>query len=208
MGRHKRIEDDELLAKVREIVVREGITVSSRKIAKEIGISDSVLFQRFGSKEELLFAAMTPPAPDLSTLFAKDREGHAREHLEESTLGLMEYFRKLVPVLMPMASHPSFRYESFRKRNPNSPLEKLIVELMKVWEEKRQKGEIDRPEVGTLVLGLLGVTCGLTMFEWIGAHGGASFGEGTVRDFARLLWEGLAPASQREPPRRRRGARS
>lgn len=28
----------------------------------------SVLFQRFGSKEELVFAAMTPPAPDMAAL--------------------------------------------------------------------------------------------------------------------------------------------
>ena len=43
------IDNIALLARVREIVVREGISVSSREIAKEIGISGSVLFQRFGS---------------------------------------------------------------------------------------------------------------------------------------------------------------
>ncbi len=63
MGRHKIIEDDELLAKARDIFVKEGINVSTRKIAEEIGISSSVLFQRFKSKEELFFAAMTPRLP-------------------------------------------------------------------------------------------------------------------------------------------------
>ena len=61
MGRHKLIEDDDLLAKARAIFVREGTHVTSRALAKEIGVSTAVLFQRFGSKVELFFAAMTPP---------------------------------------------------------------------------------------------------------------------------------------------------
>ncbi|HMA91902.1 MAG TPA: helix-turn-helix domain-containing protein [Polyangiaceae bacterium] len=204
MGRHKLIEDDQLLARAREIFVREGINVSGRRIAKEIGVSDSVLFQRFGSMENLLFAAMSPPAPDLSTLLQNDApRGHVYAHLEQCAVGLFEYFRKLVPVLVPLATHPSFRFDDFRKRHPNSPLEKLTAELMTVWEKKRKIGEIDCPDVGSLILELMAVAYGLAMFEWIGVHDGG-FSQSTVRELARVLWRGIAPADQREPQRRAR----
>lgn len=199
MGRHKLIEDDLLLAKVREIVVTEGITVSSRKIADTIGISSSVLFQRFGSKTELLFAAMTPLAPDMSAILGSDlREGHVLAQLEGIAWELLEYFRKLIPVLMPLATDPSFDFDTFRKRHPNSPLERLTIELMRVFEEKRQKGEIDCPDVGPIVSTLVSVAYGFAMFERIGVHTGA-FTKATVRDLTRLIWRGIAPAGQREP---------
>ncbi len=200
MGRRKLIEDDQLLAKAREIFVREGINVSSRKIAKEIGVSNSVLFQRFGSMENLLFAAMTPPAPDVHALLEQDSDGgHASAHLERMAEGLLRYFREFVPVLAPLATHPSFDIEAFWERHPDSPLQKLMAELTVVLEQKRQKGEIDCLDVGTVVLNLMAVAYSLAMFERIGAHKG-EFSQSTVGDLARLLWRGLAPAGQRERP--------
>jgi AcrR family transcriptional regulator len=197
VGRRKLIEDDQLLGRVREIFVREGINVSSRTIAKEIGISSSVLFQRFGSKVELLFAAMTPPAPDISTLLEQEAPGgRALDHLERISWGLLEYFRKLVPVLLPLATDPSFNFEAFRRRYPNSTLEKLMVELMTVLEGKRRKSEIDCPDAGAVGANLVAVAFSLAMFERIGVHDGP-FSQDTVRDIARLLWRGIAPADQR-----------
>lgn len=192
MGRRKLLEDDELLARAREIFLRDGIAVSSRKVADQIGVSDSVLFQRFGSKEELVFAAMTPPAPDMSVLFGEKSSGDALRDLQQSGLGLLEYFRQLVPILAPLSTHPAFSFDAFRKRHPNSPLEKLTVELMAVWEEKRRTGLIECPDVGPLVLHLLAVAYGLAMFEWLGVHE-SNFSENTVRDLIQLLWRGIAP---------------
>ncbi len=200
MGRHKLIEDGELLAKVRDIFVRDGINVSSRTIAKEIGISSSVLFQRFGSKVELLFAAMTPPAPDISTLLEKDvHSGPALPHLEEIAWALLEYFRKLVPVLLPLATAPSFNFEAFRNRYPNSTLEKLTVELMTALEKKRQRGEIDCPgagAVGALGANLLAVAFSLSMFERIGVHS-EPFTQNTVKEITGVIWRGVEPRGER-----------
>ncbi|MEQ1566115.1 MAG: TetR/AcrR family transcriptional regulator [Myxococcota bacterium] len=193
MGRRKLIEDEDLLARVREIVVREGTAVSSHKIAKEIGISSSVLFQRFGSKEGLLFAAMVPPAPDLVALLgAGEAQGDTCAQLEQVLLQLITYFRQLLPVMLPLAGDPAFDFEAFHRAHPGSPLGTLMQELMATWEHKRLAGEIDCPAVGPLVLGLLAIAHSLVMFERVGAHGGA-FDSGTVRELAQLLWRGLAP---------------
>lgn len=200
MGRHKRIEDEVLLARVREIVVREGISVSSRELAQEIGISSSVLFQRFGSKEELLFAALIPPAPSIASLVGNsEHHGDALAHLEQIVWEMFVYFRTFVPVLMPLASHSSFQYESFRQRHPDSPVDRLVLDLLKVLEEKRLKGEIDCPDVGSVAFNLMAVAHSLAMFEHIGVHDG-QFSEGMVRQLTRALWRGLAPAGRCEPP--------
>lgn len=196
MGRRKLLEDDELLARAREIFLREGLAISSRRLAEQIGVSDSVLFQRFGSKEELVFAAMTPPAPDMSALFAQASSGNTLSDLQRSGLGLLDYFRQLVPILAPLSTHPAFSFDAFRKRHPNSPLEKLTVELMTVWEEKRQNGSIDCPNVGPLVLHLLAVAYGLAMFEWLGVHE-SNFSEETVRELIELLWVGISPRAKK-----------
>ncbi|MFO0580583.1 MAG: TetR/AcrR family transcriptional regulator [Polyangia bacterium] len=204
MGRRKLIEDDELLARVRAVLIKEGITVSSRQIAEAVGVSSAVLFQRYGSKENLLFAAMTPPAPDMKALL---RRSGAREHglaqLQQIAVGLLDYFRQFVAVLAPLANHPSFSYESFRQRQPGSPLEQIIAELTETFEAQRQLGEIDCPDVGVLVLNLIAVAHSLAMFERMGAHHG-EFSKPLVADLARLLWSGIAPADQREPPNLRK----
>lgn len=198
MGRNKIIENKELLEKVRGIVVRDGINVSSHKIAKEIGISNAVLFQRFGSKENLLFAAMSPPAPDLDLLLGRDSCGDSDGvFLERITWGLFEYFRSLVPILVPLAITPSFRFEEFRKRYPDSPLEKLTVGLMKVLEDACQKKEIDCPDVGSVVLNLLSSTCGLALFERMGVHNG-NFNRDTIRNLSIHVFRSIAPKKRKK----------
>lgn len=195
MGRHKRIEDVELLAKAREIFLRDGVNVSTRKIAAEIGISNSVLFQRFGTKIELFFAATTPPAPDVTALLASSvEEVFSPAHLEQIALALLDYFRTLVPVMLLLSSHPSFEYEAFRQRHADSPMEKLVSDLMAAMEEQRRRGAIDCADVGPVVLNLVAVAHSLAMFEQIGVHHG-HFDEPLVRELARTLWRGIAPHS-------------
>lgn len=192
MGRRKLIEDEALLAKVREIVVREGMSVSSHKIAREIGISSAVLFQRFGSKENLLFAAMVPPAPDVEALLG-DSGQHPSVQLEQLVQGLLAYFREIVPVMLPLAGQPSFDFEAFRGAHPGSPLEVLIDELMASWEDKHRAGEIDCPDVGALIIHVVAVAHSLAMFERLGVHSG-TFQRDIAQRLARLLWRGLAPS--------------
>ncbi|GAA0736881.1 TetR/AcrR family transcriptional regulator [Dactylosporangium roseum] len=195
MGRRKIIEDGQLLAKARDIFMREGIAVGSRQIAQEIGISSSVLFQRFGSKEDLFFAAMTPPAPDLAALLTRDdADDPAEARLARIAAGLLDYFRQLAPVLAALSTHPAFHYPTFAERHPDAALETLTGELMAALTEQHHNGEIDCPDPGPVVLNLIATAYALAMFERIGVHNG-QFDHSTVDALTRVLWHGIAPAA-------------
>ena len=53
MGRTKTVDDDELLRRAREVFRQSGHTASTREVARAAGISQAVLYQRFGSKNNL-----------------------------------------------------------------------------------------------------------------------------------------------------------
>ena len=107
-------------------------------------------------------------------------------------LGALSFWREVVPVLMVLTTHSSFRYPEFAKRHPGSALESLIDAMMRIVEDQHRDGAIVCPDPGPLVLHLVATTYGLAMFERVGAHGG-EFTQGTVRDLVEVLWQGLAP---------------
>jgi len=202
MGRHKIIEDDELLARAREIFTREGDTVSTRELARQLGVSSAVLFQRFGSKEELFFAAMTPPMPDMEGLLGIERHDDDEcAKLERVAIGLVEYAREFVPMLLALGAHPSFSYEAFKQRYPDAPMERVIGRLMSVFEGKRQDGKISCPNVGPVVLNLVAIASSLAMYERFGVHDGR-FSDNEIRELARVLWHGIDPVRRDEPQER------
>ena len=69
MPRNKTITDEEILAVARSLFIKEGAKASTRTLAKMVGISEAVIFQRFGTKEDLFFAAMVPPEAQLEAIF-------------------------------------------------------------------------------------------------------------------------------------------
>ncbi len=60
MARPRSITDEAILEATRRCLLEEGANVSTTRIAESVGISQATLFQRFGTKENLLIAAVTP----------------------------------------------------------------------------------------------------------------------------------------------------
>ena len=197
MGRPKLIQDDELLAVAREAFVEKGISASTREIARRAGISEAVIYQRHRTKADLFFTAMVPPALNVEELLAARANGlGVLEHLEEIALGMMEYFRDLVPILLPLMTHPSFDFERSVEQYPDAPLNRMRRGLMEYLETQRELGNIVAGNVGSAALTLFAALHSLAIFERLGVHGGV-FDEATVRSVARSLWRGLAPTSER-----------
>jgi AcrR family transcriptional regulator len=191
MARTKTISDQELLAVARTVFVEIGFAASSKEIARRAGVSEGVLFQRFSTKEDLFFAAMIPPPVDLSALFEHSNiEGLAL--LEKITLSMVGYFQSTLPVLLPLMSHPSFRFEEFARRQPDAALVTLRRELMQFMIQQKRDGRIGTVDPGAAALVIWSIANTVAFFEQLGAHDG-KMPESIVRAAVECLWTGMKP---------------
>jgi len=200
MSRTKTISDAELLEVARGVFVESGFGASSKEIARRAGVSEGVLFQRFSTKEELFFAAMTPPLADVSRIL--NHPGTTGQPLlEKITFAMLEYFRLLMPVLIPLMSHPSFVFEEFARRQPDSPLAALRRQLMEFMIREKRAARLGPVDPGAAALVVWSTAHTIAFFERLGAHDGA-MGDAIVRASVECLWTGMKP--ERVSPRAKR----
>jgi len=196
MGRRKLIPDDELLAVAREVFVEKGFAASTREIARRAGISEAVIYQRHPTKTHLFFAAMVQPALNVEDLLAAPGSDlSVPERLEEIALGVLEYFRKVVPILLPLMTHPSFDFEEFAERHPDSSFDRMRLGLTEYLEAQRELANVATENAGAASLTLFASLHCLAILERLGVHGGR-FDDAVVRAIVRALWAGLAPHSE------------
>src|SRR5512142_548327 len=101
MTRRKTISDEELLAVARRVFREQGHTATTREVARQAGISEGVLYQRFGSKEHLFFAAMIPRKPDFEALLGPmPPEQDARAFVADVLVRLAQYFSDVIPLAL------------------------------------------------------------------------------------------------------------
>jgi AcrR family transcriptional regulator len=109
MGRQKTISDEDVLGVARALFRERGHTATTREIAQAAGISEAVLYQRFGSKDELFHAAMAPRTPDLEQLLGpKDPPEDAHVYLRTVVVRIGTYFAEVLPLVVRVMTHPSF----------------------------------------------------------------------------------------------------
>jgi AcrR family transcriptional regulator len=119
MGRHKTISDQEVLRVARDVFRAQGHTATTRAIAEAAGISEAILYQRFGSKDDLFFAAMRPGGPDLEDLLGPaDPPDDARAYLRTVVVRLGKYFAEVIPLALRVMTHPSFDPASLARAQP------------------------------------------------------------------------------------------
>lgn len=194
MGRKKTISDDDLLDAARQAFIEKGFAASTKHIAHRAGISEGVIFQRFATKDELFFAAMIPPPADLNQVLRISRST-GRALLERLVFAMIDYFRSTLPVLLPLMSHPGFRFEDFARRHPGSPMILLRRDLVDFFRKERQAGRIGAVDPGAAALLVWSTAQTIAFFERLGAHDGR-MGPEIVRSSVRALWDGFAPEKQ------------
>jgi len=174
--------------------VEEGFTASTREIARRAGVSEGLIFQRFRTKEDLFFAAMIPPSADLNRLFHHPHS-QGRTLLEKITFSMIAYFRETLPVLLPLMSHPNFRFEEFAKRHPDSPMLLLRRQLVEFLVREQRAGRLGAIDPAASALLIWSAAHSIPFFERLGAHGG-QFEPKLVRAMVRALWDGLDPRNR------------
>src|SRR5262245_4205172 len=122
MGPHKTISDDDVLRVAREVFREKGHTATTRQVADAAGISEAILYQRFGSKDDLFFAAMHPLGPDIEELLGpKEPPDDARAYLNSVVVRIGRHFAEVIPLALRVMTHPSFDRGALGRSQPGGP---------------------------------------------------------------------------------------
>ncbi len=196
MPRNKTITDEEILAVARKLFLDKGINTSTRDIAKGAGISEAVIYQRFGTKEDFFFAAMKLPKAELDAIFSiKVGEATVIENLEYMSLRIIDYFREVMPVFLTLISHPSFNMETFSEKH-SVPAMELKERLLDYLLEESKLGRVGQNKVVVAGDVLLANLHNIALYETIGTP--KTKVDSYVKETISLLWEGLSPLHGQE----------
>jgi AcrR family transcriptional regulator len=192
MSRRKTITDEEILTAARSLFLKQGAKASTRTLAQTVGISEAVIFQRFSTKEDLFFAAMVLPEAQLETIFGiQPGEKQVITNLESISLQIVSYFREVMPIFLPLISHPSFDMATFLKRH-TMPGMQIVNRLTEYLNVEAELGRIQGENVSATAAILLSHLHNLVLSENIGSHQPIDT-DSAITEAIAALWKGLAP---------------
>jgi AcrR family transcriptional regulator len=198
MGRPKEVTDQEILAAARRCLLERGAAVSAQDIGRELGVSHTTLFNRFGSKEALMIAALGPPehVPWVASLEAGPDERPVRQQLVEHAKVMSAYFGELqagLALLRAAGVAPGKVYG--RHKGDPPPLQ--AFRALTGWLRRAQKqGRLARCDVDTLAATILGALHGWAFTARVcGQSTAPAAGERHVERFIELLWKGIGTGS-------------
>ncbi len=192
MARPRRISNEELLAAARKLVLERGLQITTRTLATEMGVSEGVIFQRFGSKEGLIRAALSPPHINANQLVSEGSTGRdGREVLENIGVAIFRAFRQLLPFYVPLITHTESDSErSWISRG--SPFQLFVDALEQHLKAERHAGRISTESPHTSSYLIVSALHNAALFETI-AGPSTGINEGSARDLIGIVWIGLQP---------------
>ena len=157
MGRTPQTSDRAILDEARRTFIELGPNVSTTVIAGRLGVSQATLFKRFPTKEELLIAALSPPADVPWIAFAKKGpdKRDIRTQLTEIAEHVLSYFKEMLPCMMVLMASGISEEEIFKQFDMPPPVK---VELtMTAWfQSAMDRDLIRKTDAETLAVAFLG----------------------------------------------------
>jgi len=189
MGRQKTISDDEVLRIARDLFRARGHTATTREIAEAAGVSEAVLYQRFGSKDELFFAAMHPRGPDIEALLGPPEPAEdAHAYVRTVVVRMGRYFAEVIPLALRVMTHPSFDHALLARMPPGAP--PGVQEAL----AQRLAGFARRKQIGTASLAAARILVSLA-HDWalggVFRHANPAQRERQLKEMVDVVWEGL-----------------
>jgi AcrR family transcriptional regulator len=200
MGRNKTIEDVEVLAVARRVFQEIGHAAPTRDIADAAGISQAVLFQRFGSKDELFFRSMTPDPPDLEALFGSYPPKDAFEDFIAIGERLAAYLRGFMPTFLKVIAFPGVDSERLRKWHSQLPFLPIVDTLAERFRQMGRDGLVNDGNPHATAVAFITTIHSMVLFEILTTHHDRKQRQASFRNVLQVLWRGLEP---RPRPRKR-----
>jgi AcrR family transcriptional regulator len=194
MGRPKEIADADILIAARRRFLEHGTAVSAQDIAADLGVSHTTLFNRFGSKEALMIAALGPPeeVPWIAALDAGPDDRPIRVQLVEHAKVISVYFQDLQAGLAVLRAAGVAPGKAYRNRSGEASPVRAFRALTGWLQRAQKKGRLAKCDVETLASTLLAALHGWAFTARVcGEPTSASAGDRYVERFVDLLWTGV-----------------
>lgn len=195
MVRRRNVSDEELLNVANQCFIEHGPGVSTTVIADEAGVSQATLFKRFGTKQELMMAALAPKiAPALlAQITAGPLDGPIYDQLLELGLTMNGLFDQMLPRVMMLWASGTDPKEFF----PDPELAPPVLArkaLARFFATAQSEGRMGGGDPEALAMGFIGGIKELTfqkhMLRQVETLVDA---EVYVRTFVDAVWSGCAP---------------
>ncbi|MEM6732207.1 MAG: helix-turn-helix domain-containing protein [Myxococcota bacterium] len=196
MPRPRTISDEDILVVARRCFAEHGHSVPTRTISKEVGISQAVLYQRFGGKKQMFLRAMMPPPPDIDELLKRPDGLSAREYLRFLAGRLVSHFQNLIPAVLHLVTYPGFDISLIGGAHEHLLAGKLHVELARRFRQLMETGEIENhpPEAMTAMFIGFTHTAGMQSVMRGRAHKEElQVSDGELDAIVAVIWQGLKP---------------
>lgn len=197
MGRPREVTDQQIIAAARRCFLERGTSVSAADIAKELGVSHTTLFHRFGSKESLMIAALAPPQELdwVATLDSGPDTRPLREQLVELAKVMSAHFRELqtgIGLLQAAGIDPSaLTCPHTSASAPEQTYHAFVAWLERAVAQRR----LASCDVETLAATILGALHGWAATSRVcGATCDNAAHDGYIERFIDLLWTGIGPS--------------
>lgn len=194
MGRPKEVTDERILVAARRCFLERGAAVSAGDIARELGVSHTTLFNRFGSKEGLMLAALGPPCDIgwVAALQAGPDERPIRDQLIEHAKVMAVFFQDLQAgfgVLQAAGIDPGKAYRTCEGESAPEQAYRALVAWLARAQSQQRLASCDAETLASTILGALQGRAVTTRV--CGEHAGGVAGERYVERFVELLWNGI-----------------
>ena len=197
MGRARTVEDEDILKAARLAFLDRGQLATTREIAEAAGISQAVLYQRYGSKDDLFFEAMAPPPPDLDDLLGDPPRApeDTEAYLADVAQRLYRYFETVAPLFVQLATHTAFHADHLAHAHRPVMGSGLAEALGTRLGELAEKGFIRKGDGSAMAGLLISVVHGEALSA---ALLKTPPDEKRRRETIRLIWRGLKPTDTPE----------
>ena len=207
MARPRQVSDDAILEAAAEEFLARGTHATTNAIAARVGISEAILFRRFGSKSELLGAATRMALSSRAAPPTMPEGPLTRRVLERMAEERIAFFRQLIPLVLMHWAHLG-RAPSEAKSNEElddaAPV-RAIHRFKAFFAERAKRGEICIQSPLVFTRTFIGTLWHFAFMEVAFPAPSLSMPSKVfISDFVSQLWSGIAPKRGAAPKRKKK----
>ncbi len=157
MARPRQISDDQIRAAMRASVLEHGPAVSLDLVAKQLSVTSPALLKRFGSRRELMLAALRPP--DDTPWYQALALGPDQRPLAEQLQGLITHTSEFIAQAMPCVvalRESGIPTSEIYPKGQTPPLLRGVRAITTWLEQARELGLVGDTGLETAATALLG----------------------------------------------------